>query len=32
MDTGLTLSVPSFVKIGDKIVVGTQEGKYMGRA
>lgn len=31
-DTGLTLSVPPFVKIGDRIVVNTSEGKYLSRA
>ena len=31
-DTGLQLSVPPFVKIGDKIVVNTEEGKYISRA
>jgi elongation factor P len=31
-DTGLALSVPPFVKIGDKIIVNTAEGKYLSRA
>jgi elongation factor P len=31
-NTGLTLSVPPFVKVGDKIVVNTSEGKYLSRA
>lgn len=31
-DTGLNLTVPAFVKIGDKIVVDTEEGKYLSRA
>lgn len=31
-DTGLQLSVPPFVKIGDKIIVNTSEGKYLSRA
>jgi elongation factor P len=31
-DTGLSVSVPPFVKIGDKIVVGTEEGNYIKRA
>ena len=31
-NTGLTLTVPQFVKIGDKIVVNTEEGKYLSRA
>jgi elongation factor P len=29
--TGLALSVPTFVKVGDKVVVNTQEGKYLSR-
>jgi len=31
-DTGLQLSVPTFIKIGEKIVVDTTEGKYLSRA
>lgn len=31
-DTGLTLSVPPFVKIGDRVVVDTAEGKYLSRS
>ena len=31
-DTGLSISVPPFVKIGDRIIVNTVEGKYIGRA
>lgn len=31
-DTGLSLNVPQFVKVGDRIVVNTQEGKYLSRA
>ena len=31
-DTGLQLTVPTFIKIGDKIVVNTEEGKYLSRA
>ncbi len=31
-DTGLTVSVPPFLKIGDKIVVDTEEGAYLSRA
>lgn len=31
-DTGLQLSVPPFIKEGDKIVVGTAEGNYISRA
>ncbi len=31
-NTGLTVTVPPFVKVGDKIIVNTEEGKYIGRA
>ncbi|MBX7138542.1 MAG: elongation factor P [Oligoflexia bacterium] len=31
-DTGLTLNVPPFIKIGEKIVVDTTEGRYVSRA
>lgn len=31
-DTGLTLNVPPFIKIGDKVVVNTQDGSYISRA
>jgi elongation factor P len=31
-DTGLTVYVPPFVKIGDKVIVGTDEGNYIKRA
>lgn len=31
-DTGLSLTVPAFVKIGDRIVVNTEEGTYLKRA
>jgi elongation factor P len=31
-DTGLALNVPAFVKIGDRIVVDTEEGRYLSRA
>lgn len=31
-DTGLAIQVPPFVKIGDKIVINTEEGKYISRA
>jgi len=31
-DTGLQLTVPAFVKIGDKVVVNTEESKYLSRA
>ncbi len=30
--TGLSLTVPQFVKIGERIVVNTEEGKYLSRA
>lgn len=32
MDTGLTITVPAFIKIGDRVVVNTAEGKYLSRA
>lgn len=31
-DTGLSLTVPAFVKIGDRVVVDTEEGSYVSRA
>ena len=31
-NTGLTLSVPPFIKQGEKIIVNTDEGKYISRA
>ena len=31
-DTGLTLSVPAFIKIGEKIQVDTENGNYLSRA
>jgi elongation factor P len=31
-DTGLQLTVPQFVNIGDKIVVNTDTGEYQSRA
>ncbi|MBL7663040.1 elongation factor P [bacterium] len=31
-DTGLTLNVPAFVKIGEKIIVDTTTGEYLSRA
>jgi len=31
-DTGLALTVPPFVKIGDRIVVNTENGTYLKRA
>ena len=30
--TGLQLSVPAFIKIGERIIVNTEEGKYLSRA
>lgn len=32
MDSGLTVSVPPFVKEGDKIVVNTADGTYVSRS
>lgn len=31
-DTGYNLNVPQFVQVGDKIIVNTEEGKYLSRA
>lgn len=31
-DTGLQLNVPSFIKIGEKVIVNTEEGSYVSRA
>lgn len=31
-DTGLQVTVPPFIKIGDRITVNTEEAKYIGRA
>lgn len=31
-DTGLTINVPAFVKVGDRVVVDTEEGAYLSRA
>lgn len=31
-NTGLTVTVPTFLKIGDKIVVDTESGAYLSRA
>lgn len=31
-NTGLTLNVPAFIKEGERIVVNTQDGKYLERA
>ena len=30
--TGLSINVPPFIKIGEKIIVDTTEGTYLGRA
>ena len=32
LETGLKLSVPPFIQIGEKILVDTAEGKYLSRA
>lgn len=32
LETGAKVTVPPFIAIGDKIIVDTAEGKYMGRA
>ena len=32
MNTGLVVTVPSFVKNGDKIIVNTSDGAYKSRA
>ncbi|HMO16778.1 MAG TPA: elongation factor P [Oligoflexia bacterium] len=31
-DTGLSITVPAFVKVGDKVVIDTDEGAYLSRA
>lgn len=31
-DTGLTLNVPPFIKTGEKILVSTEDGRYLSRA
>ncbi|MBL8026511.1 MAG: elongation factor P, partial [Fibrobacteres bacterium] len=31
-ETGLVVQVPLFVETGEKIIVQTQEGKYISRA
>jgi elongation factor P len=31
-ETGVTLNVPGFVKVGDRVLVDTEEGKYLSRA
>jgi elongation factor P len=30
-NTGLKINVPAFVKIGDKVIIDTEEGKYLSR-
>ena len=32
METGITVQVPGFINIGEKIKIDTAEGKYMERA
>lgn len=32
VETGLLVKVPLFIKLGDKIIVSTDDGKYCGRA
>lgn len=32
LETGLKVSTPLFVKVGDKIIVNTERGEYVGRA
>ncbi len=32
LETGLKVSTPLFVKVGDKIIVNTERGEYAGRA
>ncbi len=32
MDTGIKITVPPFISIGDRIVVDTRDGKYLNRA
>ncbi len=32
METGLTVSVPPFIKIGERIIVDTSDGHYISRA
>jgi len=31
-NTGLSITVPPFVKVGDRVLVNTDEGKYLSRA
>jgi elongation factor P len=32
LETGLQITVPPFIKEGDKVVVSTQDASYLGRA
>jgi elongation factor P len=32
LDTGLTIQVPPFIKMGDKVRVSTEDGSYVERA
>lgn len=32
LETGVNVSVPLFVKVGDEVIINTQEGKYVSRA
>jgi elongation factor P len=32
METGLTIMVPQFIEVGEKVRVDTAEGKYLERA
>jgi len=32
LETGLLVKVPLFIKLGDKVIVSTSDGKYCGRA
>ncbi len=32
LDSGATVNVPMFIEVGEKIIVATDECKYMGRA
>ena len=32
MDTGLVVTVPDFIKEGEELIIGTENGDYKGRA
>ncbi|MBP6904346.1 MAG: elongation factor P, partial [Bacilli bacterium] len=32
VETGYSLQVPLFIEVGDKIIIGTYDGKYNSRA